>query len=269
MSRAIETFLREYRQELARRRVLSFLGRRRVIAEARQHLAERAEALAREGHPAAVAERLAIRRFGAPDQLARGWLAAEDPIGADAVSAWLLLTPLGLTAGVALMLVLGDLVGALVGMMLVVPLAGLVVGGGLGAGQWLSVRGKLTRPLRWIAATAGGVSLGLTAASWAVEGLGFVKGNRLHEGAALAIIGAATGLAVAALQQLVARRLPAGALAWVGRMALGMGAGAALVAVSLSGAPGSFRTPAGLLLLALAAGATAAALTAPVLRRAG
>jgi hypothetical protein len=269
VSPGIEAYLREYRKELARRRVLSFLGRRRVIAEARQHLAESAKALVGEGHPAASAEELAIRRFGAPGELARGWLSAEDPIGPGAVSSWLLLTPLGLVAGVALTLVLGDLVGALVGMMLVVPLAGLVIGGGLGAGQWLSVRGLLTPPLRWIAATAAGVSCGLTAASWAVEGLGFVKGNRLHEGAALAIIGAATGLGVASLQQLFARRPPGGALAWLGRMALGMGAGAALVALSLGGTPGSFRSPSGLLLLALAAGTAAAALTAPVLRRAG
>jgi hypothetical protein len=153
-------------------------------------------------------------------------------------------------------------------MMLVVPLAGLVAGSGLGAGQWLSVRGHLTRPRRWIAATAVGVSAGLTAASWAVEELGFVKGNPLHEAVALGIIGAATGLAVAASQQLVARR-SLSALAWLGRTALGMAAGAALVAVLMSGSPGSFRTPAGLLVMALVAGTTAAALTAPVLRRAG
>ena len=268
MSAAVEDFLREYRSELARLHVLSFLARRRVIAEAREHLTESSAALARAGHPPEEAGRLAVGRFGRPDHLARAWLVTEGPIGAETISAWLILTPLGLTAGVALMLVLADVLGPFVGMMLVVPLAGLVAGGGLGAGQWLSVRGRLTQPHRWIAATAAGVSCGLTAASWAVEGLGFVKGNRFHEGAALAIIGAATGLAVAALQQLVARRPPSGALAWLGRTALGMGAGAALVALSMSGLPGSYRTPAGLLLVALAAGAAAGALTAPVLRRA-
>ena len=268
MSSAVETFLREYRRELARLHVLSLLARRRVIAEAREHLRESSAALANEGHAPEEAERLAVQRFGRPDLLARAWLATEGPIGAEAISAWLILTPLGLTAGVALMLVLDDFVAPLVSMMLIVPLAGLVAGGGLGAGQWLSVRSRLTQPHRWIAATAAGVSCGLTAASWAVEGLGFDKGNRFHEGAALALIGAATGLAVAALQQLVARRPRSGALAWLGRTALGMGAGAAFVALSMSGLPGSYRTPVGLLLVALAAGSAVAALTAPVLRRA-
>jgi hypothetical protein len=85
---------------------------------------------------------------------------------------------------------------------------GLINGLGIGAAQWLVLRGRLPDAWSWIPATGIGVAAGLAAGSALV---GYETGF-----ADLALQGAVSGLGVGALQALVLRRALAGrALVWI------------------------------------------------------
>lgn len=84
---------------------------------------------------------------------------------------------------------------------------GLIAGLGIGAGEWLALRGRLPGAALWIPATGPGLALGLAAGSWLVR-----YDTDLAD---LAAQGALSGLGAGALQALVLRRQVRGAAAWV------------------------------------------------------
>ena len=73
---------------------------------------------------------------------------------------WVVLSAVGLTAGVAAALVLGGPLQAIVGMMLVTPMLTALVGAVLGTAQWLPLRARAPiRASSWILATTVGLVL--------------------------------------------------------------------------------------------------------------
>jgi hypothetical protein len=80
----IGAYLRRLDDELRLRRA----PRRRLLAEAEDHLRSAAEELVREGRPAADAEREAVARFGAAPEVARRFAHAAASSTARAAAAW-------------------------------------------------------------------------------------------------------------------------------------------------------------------------------------
>jgi hypothetical protein len=80
----IAAYLRRLDEELRLRRA----PRRRLLAEAEDHLRSAAEELAREGRSAADAEREAVARFGAASEVARRFAHAAASSSAGAAAAW-------------------------------------------------------------------------------------------------------------------------------------------------------------------------------------
>src|SRR5580700_9093171 len=85
---------------------------------------------------------------------------------------WIVLTVLGLVAGLALALPLGIPIFAVLGAMAGTPLVLGIVGLALGAAQWPIIRRHLSRSWLWIVASAFGMALGLTAGVTLVEQVG-------------------------------------------------------------------------------------------------
>src|SRR5437764_4446360 len=92
---------------------------------------------------------------------------------------WTLLTTLGLAGGMLTALVVGKPIGKIVGAMLVTAILTSLVGAVLGGLQAVWLRRMLARPIWWIAATTGGVGIGLAAGIVLVEQLGtLLSGQR-------------------------------------------------------------------------------------------
>ena len=85
-------------------------------------------------------------------------------------------------------------------------LAGAIAGAVIGAAQWLALR-RIGADLRWIAATAVGLAVGL-ALAFAIFGYGDTVGD-------LAVVGAVTGLGIGIAQWSLLRALVGGGLVWL------------------------------------------------------
>ncbi len=85
-------------------------------------------------------------------------------------------------------------------------LAGAVAGAVIGTAQWLALR-RIGADVRWIAATAAGLAVGLGLA-YAVFGYGTTVAD-------LAVVGAVTGLGIGAAQWWLLRNLVAGSIVWI------------------------------------------------------
>jgi hypothetical protein len=85
-------------------------------------------------------------------------------------------------------------------------LAGAIAGAVIGAAQWLALR-RIGADLRWIAATAVGLAVGL-ALAFAIFGYGDTVGD-------LAVVGAVTGLGIGIAQWWLLRALVDGGLVWL------------------------------------------------------
>lgn len=192
---------------------------------------------------------------------------------------WMSLCAVGLTAGVASALVLGDPLSRVVGMMLVTPLLTGLVGGTLGAAQLLSLRRVIRVPMvKWLAATTFGLGAGLALGVVIVEQTGIlVSGTRPHvlqltpalRALSLAVVGASSGLLLGLTQRFVLRPVLPTLRRWVlsSALALSGGFGAASLLVD-SLIQRGIASPLGLLAFLLVAGALYGLITAVPLRRA-
>src|SRR5438309_2521412 len=127
---------------------------------------------------------------------------------------WTLLTMIGLAGGIVTALVLGKPIGKIVRAMLVTAIVTSLVGAILGGFQAIWLRRLLARPLWWIAATTGGVGIGLALSVVAVEQTGILitgqRPNVAHlsaSGRALSFfaVGLITGIILCAAQWIVLR----------------------------------------------------------------
>ena len=266
---AIAEFLDDYGRALAGLEGAGPLLRRRIVAEARGHLQEAAAALEAAGRDPAAAAAEAVRRFGGPEELAAAWrgrLAAVFAGLAARRREWIALSAAGSVLGVAAALLAGPAVAPFLPMILLLPAVGLVLGCSLGAAQGVLLHWRPARLAAWVLASGAAIGAGLTATSVVVEALGFEKGAILQDLAALLIVGAGTGAALGGSQwPFLSRRLARDA-GWVPRTAAGMASGILLGGLAAEALLGGFRTTAGMLTLALAGGAMAAAATAAAFR---
>lgn len=237
--------------------------RRRILVEARQHLLRTERTLLKAGWSREAARAEAERRFGTPESLISSWDRALPRRGsAGRMAGWILASILGTLSGVLLVTWLGSWLAAILGMLLILPTAGIAVGTCLGAAQWLLLRGRVERGCEWIALTAAGVGIGLTLSTMAVELGRFTKGVLVAEAVALFLVGGLTGAVVGCFQS---RRLPARIRSgwdWVTRCSVGGATGFVSGGLAAELTIGSFRTTAGLVLLVLLASAVFSALTA-------
>lgn len=84
--------------------------------------------------------------------------------------------------------------------------AGAVAGAVIGTAQWLALK-RIGADVRWIAATAAGLAVGLGVA-YAVFGYGTTVAD-------LAVVGAVTGLGIGVAQWWLLRDLVAGSIVWI------------------------------------------------------
>lgn len=153
---------------------------------------------------------------------------------------WALLSAVGLCAGLPLGVALLGPIETLVGMVLVTPVVFAISGSVLGTSQWWALR-HLARAPVWIALSALGLGLGLTAGTVAIEWVGRLSGagqvrlatsTPLIAAVSLLAFGALGGLFLGTAQWLVLRRWFHGGGRWIlasaGGLALGMLGGAAL-----------------------------------------
>jgi hypothetical protein len=224
----LERYLTELHEELLRQGVPPRAARV-VVEECGFHLESECEELVATG----LSPRRAVRRtlcgFGPARELARAWATAD--AAAPPRWCWIVVCSLGLGLGLLASLPVGRWVGAVLGMLLILPAIGLVAGVVLGLSQGWALRRRLGWLVRWVAGSALGLGAGLTAGTTLVESLGLERGRPADEIVGLLLIGAIMGSALAMAQWQLARRSLAGAGRWV--LAHGLGAGAGLVAGSL------------------------------------
>ena len=189
---------------------------------------------------------------------------------------WVLLTALGLTAGVITALVLGRPIAAVVGMILVTPVLTAMVGLVLGASQWLHMR-RVLRGLGgwWVAATCLGLGLGLAAGVVLVEQAGgallghparLLQLTLLPRALSFAVIGAVSGWFLGFSQWLVLRRREPALRAWPWICAAALAIGFPVSSLLVDLATGGIASPAGLTIFLLSSGAILGASTAHRLR---
>lgn len=190
---------------------------------------------------------------------------------------WILLTTIGLSAGIAGALVLGEPIGRLVGMMLVTPVLTCLVGAVLGGAQAVDLRSRLRGMGPWVAATTLGGGLGLAAGAVAVE-----QGGHLLAGHAVRIVeltpamralsflvlGLIAGTAMGTAQWLVIRRSTLRVKHWIRVTALGLAIAFSASSLIVDAVAGGIASPIGLLSFVLLAGVVFGAITSRPLRRA-
>lgn len=180
---------------------------------------------------------------------------------------WTALTALGLVLGAAAGVPLAPHVETWLGVMLVLPVVGAVMGVALGAAQWILLPEGLSRPGRWILATSVGMAVGLTLGTVAAELSGLERaGGQLV--AAVLLIGLVTGAAVGASQAVALAGEGIARTRWVAACAAGTGLGSALGWSAASVAAGATFGPAGFAALVVAGGLGLGAATGASLRAA-
>jgi len=171
---------------------------------------------------------------------------------------WTLLTTLGLAGGMLTALVVGKPIGKIVGAMLVTAILTSLVGAVLGGLQAVWLRRMLARPIWWIAATTGGVGIGLASGIVLVEQLGTLlsgqRPNVVHlspAGRALSFfaVGLVTGACLGAAQWLVLR-----APHWIPVSAVGMASAFAAGSLVVDAAFGGIGSPAGVITFVVISG---------------
>lgn len=180
---------------------------------------------------------------------------------------WMALTALGLAVGMVAGFALGAPTEAIVGMMFVVTVIGAIVGGVFGTVQSFALPPRVPRRVSWSLASAAGMAIGLTVGTVGAELFDFEKGNAVHEGLAIAIIGGGAGACVGIAQFWVLRRRVAAAGLWIPACALASGLGFLLGGLAALGLVGTFRSLAGLAILGLVGGISTGAFSGVVLRR--
>jgi hypothetical protein len=189
---------------------------------------------------------------------------------------WILLTALGLTAGVFSALVLGGPVEAVVGMILVTPVLTGMVGLVLGASQWLHMRRVLSGLGGWwVASTCLGLGLGLAAGvvlveqvgrAWTGESVRLLQLAMLPRALSFAVLGAVSGWFLGMSQWIVLRRREPSLRSWPWTCALALAAGFPASSLLVDLVVGGLKSPAGLLIFLLGSGAVLGASTAQRLR---
>jgi len=185
---------------------------------------------------------------------------------------WILLSTTGLTAGLALGLRLAMPIQALVGMMLVTPVALAVTGSVLGASQAFATRRQAREAVPWIIATALGVAAGMTLGIVGVEAAGraltggpvrLVALEPLGRFLGLTLVGCMTGLAVGLAQRVSLRqRSTADGVRWLAATVIGFGLGLPVGGLAADVFVGGLGSTAGFGLFVLAAGLIVASATA-------
>ena len=149
---------------------------------------------------------------------------------------WVVLTVLGLVAGLALALPLGVPIFAIFGAMVGTPVVLSIVGFGLGTAQWPIIRRHVASSGWWIVVSALGMGLGLTAGVILVEQAGrAVMGGPVNfrmlgvaaRAASFATIGIMAGASLGLAQWLVLRRHAASCKSWISVNALSLAVGLA------------------------------------------
>ena len=211
---------------------------RRILLECSSHLLDRADELAGEGLSVSAARTEAIRQFGAAQDVALSWSAIADevvrarswrdmsvarfaPNLCEAISTHrgAVISGFGLLAGLLLGPPAGYAADVLLGMMLVLPAAGIVVGACFGFSQGVVLRGNGVNRWRWIGATAVGMCVGVTLGTMVVELLGFRESVGAREVFALGVVGGVTGLIVGIMQWSVLHKTVGRARWWALAMA--------------------------------------------------
>jgi len=180
---------------------------------------------------------------------------------------WIGLTALGLGLGIPLGFALGVPAEILFGMMLVVPVIGLVAGASLGATQSVVLRKSTARALPWVLATTLGMAFGLTAGTVSIEVLGLRRGNPIDEALSMVVLGLAVGASIGLPQWLVLRGRMMKAGWWLAASVAGTSTAFLAGGLTAQLFVGGFRSPAGLVLFAVVAGGLMALATIPALRR--
>ncbi len=170
---------------------------------------------------------------------------------------WVVLSALGLVVGIAAGLGLAGQIEALVGMVLVTPVMLALAGSLFGASQWLAVWRWHRAGVRWVAASAAALGVGMTLGVVLVEVVGraitgeqmrLVGGGPAGRVLSLAVIGTLTGLAVGATQRIALRPYGGAPAGWTGRCTAAFGAGlpagglAADLLIGGLGSPAGFAT---------------------------
>lgn len=184
---------------------------------------------------------------------------------------WIILTTVGLTAGLIGGFALGAPVEALVGMMLLTPVIMGIAGTVLGSAQWLLIRQRLPAAGWWIVHSAIGLGLGMTIGIVAVEQVGgliagepvrLVTVGILGRVAGLAVVGGVAGVFLGAAQWLGLRRHSSRAGKWVLKNAVGLAVGFVLGSLFADLVLGGVGTPFGFIAVLVTGGLTAGILTA-------
>lgn len=190
----------------------------------------------------------------------------------NASSRWILLTAVGLSLGIALGVLLQEPIEALVGMILVTPVVTALVGGSLGAAQWLELRRHLEASNRWLVATAVGLGAGLAGGVVAVEVVGqALLGHPLRlltlgtvaQAASMLVVGLIAGALLGLVQRGAVRALPR---IWPLISAAGLGLGLALGSLLANAFTGALASIPGFVLLVLTAGLILGTCTTRIVR---
>jgi hypothetical protein len=185
---------------------------------------------------------------------------------------WTLLTTAGLGGGILTALLVGKPIGKIVGAMLVTAILTALVGAVLGGMQAVWLRRLVARPVRWIAATTGGVGIGLALGVVAIEQTGiFITGERPHvlqlsspmRALSFLALGVITGLALGIAQWLVLH-----VRHWVITSAAGLAVAFTAASLLVDASLGGIASPAGLIAFVVISGALFGAATSlPLLKK--
>ena len=194
---------------------------------------------------------------------------AAKTVGSEQVR-WVLLSGIGLAAGLVIGLVVAAPIEGLVGMMLVTPIMLAIAGSILGTSQSLAMWRLDRRQVLWIGATGAGFAVGMTIGIVAVEAIGrAITGEQMRlvalspaaRSLGLALIGLLTGLAVGLAQGLVLRESRM-ARRWVLLSAVGFGVGLPGGGLVADAAVGGLASLPGIAIFLVAAGLITGAVTA-------